>query len=42
MRVGACAPETQAKLFERVMRNAGFDERHLVSVDIRGTDNDGS
>lgn len=39
--VGACAPETQAKLFKRVMRNAGFDERHLVSVDIRGTDNEG-
>lgn len=39
--VGACAPETQAKLFKRVMRNTGFDERHLVSVDIRGTDNEG-
>ena len=39
--VGACAPETQAKLFKRIMRTAGFDERRLVSVDIRGTDNDG-
>jgi len=39
--VGACAPATQAKLFKRIMRTAGFDERRLVSVDIRGTDNDG-
>ena len=39
--VGACAPETQAKLFKRVMRTAGFDERRLVSVDIRATDNEG-
>ena len=39
--VGACAPETQAKLFKRVMRTAGFDERRLVSVDIRGTNNEG-
>ncbi|MFO0761361.1 MAG: hypothetical protein U0359_33090 [Byssovorax sp.] len=39
--VGACAPETQTKLFKRVMRSTGFDERHLVAVDIRGTDNQG-
>lgn len=39
--VGACAPETQAKLFKRIMRTTGFDERRLVSVDIRGTDNEG-
>jgi heterodisulfide reductase subunit A-like polyferredoxin len=39
--VGACAPETQAKLFKRVMRTTGFDERRFVPVDIRGTDNDG-
>lgn len=39
--VGACAPETQAKLFKRIMRTTGFDERRLISVDIRGTDNQG-
>lgn len=39
--VGACAPETQAKLFKRIMRTTGFDERRLVPVDIRGTDNEG-
>jgi heterodisulfide reductase subunit A-like polyferredoxin len=39
--VGACAPETQAKLFKRIMRTTGFDERRMLSVDIRGTDNDG-
>jgi heterodisulfide reductase subunit A-like polyferredoxin len=39
--VGACAPETQAKLFKRIMRSAGFDDRRLVSVDIRGTNNEG-
>lgn len=39
--VGACAPATQAKLFKRIMRTAGFDENRLVSVDIRGVDNAG-
>jgi heterodisulfide reductase subunit A-like polyferredoxin len=39
--VGACAPEAQEKLFKKVLRTTGFDERRLVSVDIRGTDNDG-
>jgi heterodisulfide reductase subunit A-like polyferredoxin len=39
--IGACAPETQARLFKRIMRTTGFDERHLVPVDIRGTDNEG-
>lgn len=39
--VGACAPGTQAKLFKRIMRTAGFDEKRLISVDIRGTDNEG-
>lgn len=38
---GACAPETQAKLFKRIMRTAGFDESRFIPVDIRGTDNDG-
>jgi heterodisulfide reductase subunit A-like polyferredoxin len=39
--VGACAPQTQQKLFKKVMRNTAFDERRFVPVDIRGTDNDG-
>jgi heterodisulfide reductase subunit A-like polyferredoxin len=39
--IGACAPETQAKLFKRIMRTAGFDESRFIPVDIRGADNDG-
>lgn len=39
--VGACAPEAQAKLFKKIMRNTGFDEHRFVPVDIRGTNNDG-
>ncbi len=39
--IGACAPETQARLFKRIMRTTGFDERRFVPVDIRGTDNAG-
>lgn len=39
--VGACAPEAQAKLFKKVMRDAGFDPKRLVPVDIRGTNNEG-
>jgi heterodisulfide reductase subunit A-like polyferredoxin len=39
--IGACAPETQTRLFKRIMRTTGFDERRFVPVDIRGTDNAG-
>lgn len=39
--VGACAPATQTKLFKRIMRSAGFDEQHLIPVDIRNADNQG-
>lgn len=39
--IGACAPEAQAKLFKKVMREAGFDDKRLVPLDIRGTDNAG-
>jgi len=39
--VGACAPETQTRLFKRIMRTTGFDEQRFVPVDIRGTDNAG-
>lgn len=38
---GACAPEAQTKLFKKVLRNTGFDERRFVAVDIRRTNNDG-
>ena len=38
---GACAPEAQAKLFKKVLRETGFDEKRFVTLDIRGTDNDG-
>jgi heterodisulfide reductase subunit A-like polyferredoxin len=38
---GACAPEAQAKLFKKVMRETSFDEKRFVPLDIRGTDNEG-
>lgn len=38
---GACAPEAQFKLFKKLMRNTGFDEKRFVPLDIRGTSNDG-
>lgn len=38
---GACAPEAQAKLFQKLMRKTGFDPKHFVPVDIRSTNNDG-
>lgn len=37
---GACAPEAQSKLFKKVFRNTGFDERRFIAVDIRKTDNE--
>jgi heterodisulfide reductase subunit A-like polyferredoxin len=39
--VGACAPDAQAKLFKKILRNTGFDNKRFVPLDIRGTDNDG-
>jgi len=39
--VGACAPEAQFKLFKKILRNTGFDERRFVPLDIRGTTNEG-
>jgi len=39
--VGACAPEAQEKLFKKLLRTTGFEERRFVPVDIRGTDNEG-
>jgi heterodisulfide reductase subunit A-like polyferredoxin len=39
--VGACAPDAQAKLFKKVLRSTGFDDKRFVPLDIRGTDNEG-
>lgn len=39
--VGGCAPEAQLKLFKKIFRSTGFDEKRFVPVDIRGTTNDG-
>lgn len=38
---GACAPEAQVKLFKKVLRKTGFDEKRFIAVDIRGTNNEG-
>ena len=38
---GACAPEAQEKLFQKLMRKTGFDPSRFVAVDIRHTDNAG-
>ena len=38
---GACAPETQDKLFRKVLRLANLPPDRFIGVDIRGTDNDG-
>jgi heterodisulfide reductase subunit A-like polyferredoxin len=38
---GACSPEAQEKLFQKVIHKTGFDPKRFVAVDIRGTDNDG-
>lgn len=38
---GACAPEAQYKLFQKLLRKTGFDPRRFVPVDIRSTNNDG-
>ena len=38
---GACAPETQEKLFQKLLRKTGFDAKRFIAVDIRGTNNEG-
>jgi len=38
---GACTPGAQFKLFKKVLRASGFDEKHFVPLDIRGTFNEG-
>ena len=39
--VGAYAPKAQEKLFKKLIRATGFNEKHFIPVDIRGTDNNG-
>lgn len=39
--VCACAEETQTKLFKKVLRDTGFDDKHFVPLDIRHSTNDG-
>jgi heterodisulfide reductase subunit A-like polyferredoxin len=38
---GACAPEAQEKLFQKLLRKTGFDPKRFIAVDIRQTNNDG-
>jgi heterodisulfide reductase subunit A-like polyferredoxin len=38
---GACAPEAQEKLFKKLLRVTGFPAERFITVDIRGTDNEG-
>lgn len=38
---GACAPEAQEKLFQKLLRKTGFDPARFVPLDIRGTNNEG-
>jgi len=38
---GACAPEAQEKLFKRLLRITGFPPERFITVDIRGTNNEG-
>ena len=38
---GACAREAQEKLFQKLLRKTGFDPKHFIPVDIRGTNNEG-
>jgi len=38
---GACSPEAQDKLFQKLLRKTGFDPKRFVPVDIRSTNNEG-
>jgi heterodisulfide reductase subunit A-like polyferredoxin len=38
---GACAPEAHEKLFKKLLRQTGFPAERFITVDIRGTDNEG-
>jgi heterodisulfide reductase subunit A-like polyferredoxin len=37
--VGACEPEAQQKLFQKLFCKTGFDQDHFVAADIRGLTN---
>ena len=39
--VGACEPEAQQKLFQKVFHKTGFDQDHFVAIDIRDATNEG-
>ena len=39
--VGACEPEAQQKLFQKLFRKTGFDQDHFLAVDIRSATNEG-
>ena len=39
--VGACEPEAQQKLFQKLFRKTGFDQDHFVALDIRDATNEG-
>jgi heterodisulfide reductase subunit A-like polyferredoxin len=39
--VGACEPEAQQKLFQKLFRKTDFDQDHFAAVDIRGATNEG-
>jgi heterodisulfide reductase subunit A-like polyferredoxin len=38
---GACAPDAQEKLFQKLFRKTGFDPERFVPLDIRSTNNEG-
>lgn len=37
--VGACEPEAQLQLFQKLFCKTGFDPEHFIAVDIRGATN---
>jgi heterodisulfide reductase subunit A-like polyferredoxin len=39
--VGTCAPKAQEKLFKKLIRTTGFNDKHFVPMDIRSNDNRG-
>jgi len=38
--VGACEPEAQSKLFEKLFCKTGFNRDHFLPVDVRGARNE--
>jgi len=39
--VGACGPDAQLRLFERVLRKTGFPQGSFLAVDVRDATNEG-